>query len=240
MIISNSRKFIFVHVHKTAGSALKLALQPHLAWNDIVLGGTPFAEVLSPAYETAFNLHKHSTIDEIEATCGPEIVNDYYSFAFVRNPLVRTVSLYNYVADLFRGEGFTMGLTHDEMLDAARAQDPKYFHHILDWAASRAYYTSPDFSDFIRSPELESDIGFRPQVESLQSRKGDLMVDQLFKHEHLMRDLPRLWEKLGCRFMLPVWNRPKYHLLNPGDVSADDQEFLRARFAEDYVALNYD
>lgn len=240
MIISNSRKFIFVHVHKTAGSALKLALQPHLAWNDLVLGGTPLGEAVNDIYHDVFKLHKHSTIAEISKVCGPEIVESYYTFSIVRDPLARTVSLYNYIADLFRVEGRTMGIDHDEMRVAAREQNPKYAHHILEWSASRAYYSSENFSDFIRSPELAEDIGFRPQIEALQSRDRKLMVDQVFKHEHLLRDLPRIWDRVGCRFLLPVWNRPKVQKLKPENVSADDCDFLRRRFVDDYRAFDYE
>lgn len=240
MIISNSRKFIFVHVHKTAGSALKLAVEPHLSWNDIVLGGTPYGESLAPAYEKAHGLHKHSTITEIAKVVGEEVMADYHSFALVREPVARIVSLYNYVADLFRVEGITLGIDHDEMVEAARQHNPRYAHPILEWKASQAYYTTPDFSGFIRSELLAEDMGFRPQIESLQSRNGKIMVDQIFKHEHLLRDLPKIWDKLGCRFLLQHWNRPKTYRMSPADVAPDDRDYLRARFADDYTAFDYD
>ena len=49
MIISNSHKFIFVHVMKTAGTSVSAALDPWLRWNDIAIGGTRFGEQIQPA-----------------------------------------------------------------------------------------------------------------------------------------------------------------------------------------------
>ena len=47
MIISNSHKFIFVHILKTAGTSICAALDPTLRWNDVILGGTGFGEKMN-------------------------------------------------------------------------------------------------------------------------------------------------------------------------------------------------
>ena len=65
------------------------------------------------------------------------------------------------------------------------------------------------------------------------------MVDKVIKYEALLRDLPALWDKIGTRFMLPVENRPKFYRQPLADVSDDDRAFLRTRFADDYLALDY-
>ena len=39
--------------------------------------------------------------------------------------------------------------------------------------------------------------------------------------------------------MLPVENRPKFYRQPLADVSDDDRAFLRTRFADDYLALDY-
>ncbi|MGR3722843.1 sulfotransferase family 2 domain-containing protein [Abyssibius alkaniclasticus] len=241
MIISNSRKFIFVHIHKAAGTALKVALQPHLAWNDLVIGGSQFGDAVAPAYETHFGLTKHGGIQQIIDQCGAALVKDYFSFAIVRDPVARSVSLYNYIAEFFRYKGQSLGLQHDDLVIAARQEQLEMTPNLkfLDWPATRAYYLSPNFSDYIRSKELESDSGFQLQIDALQNQSGTLMVDKVIKYEALLRDLPALWDKIGTRFMLPVENRPKFYRQPLADVSDDDRAFLRTRFADDYLALDY-
>ena len=39
MIISNSKRFIFLHVPKAAGTSITIMLDAELEWDDIVLGG---------------------------------------------------------------------------------------------------------------------------------------------------------------------------------------------------------
>ena len=39
MIVSHSRRFVFVHLHKTAGTSVKQALRPHLAAGDFMTPG---------------------------------------------------------------------------------------------------------------------------------------------------------------------------------------------------------
>src|SRR5215469_2544795 len=58
MIISHSRRFIFVHIHKAGGTSVEQALDPHLAWNDLILGGSQFGEKIQGAYQKRFGLNK--------------------------------------------------------------------------------------------------------------------------------------------------------------------------------------
>jgi hypothetical protein len=44
MIISPGRKFIFVHIPKTGGTSLALALEDRAMKNDILIGDTPKAK----------------------------------------------------------------------------------------------------------------------------------------------------------------------------------------------------
>jgi hypothetical protein len=44
MIISKSRNYVFVHIPKTGGTALTLALEDRAAADDIIIGDTPKAK----------------------------------------------------------------------------------------------------------------------------------------------------------------------------------------------------
>src|SRR5215469_1250703 len=97
MIISHSRKFIFVHIHKTAGTSVEIGLDPWLSWDDVVLGSTPRGQAINNTYHARFGLNKHSSIAEIERVCGKQLVDGCFTFATVRHPVSRLCSLYNFV-----------------------------------------------------------------------------------------------------------------------------------------------
>lgn len=93
MIISHRKRFVFIHINKAAGTSIKNALKPYadfmyrkytLRRALYVLGlGGPVAE--------------HSTAVEIRERIGHTRFNDYFTFAFVRNPWDWQVSQYHYI-----------------------------------------------------------------------------------------------------------------------------------------------
>jgi len=79
MVLSETHKFIFIHIYKTAGSSISHALQP-------------YAKSLDPQiYPT------HIRASELASILGEQTYNTFFSFAFVRNPWDWQVSLYTYM-----------------------------------------------------------------------------------------------------------------------------------------------
>ena len=104
MILSASKEFIFIHLEKCGGTSVESALEPYLAWYDMIIGSTEFGEELQGLYTKRFGtetlrkemLWKHSTAHDIHAFVGPDQWDLFKKFSIVRDPVQLVISLYNF------------------------------------------------------------------------------------------------------------------------------------------------
>ena len=93
MIISHKYKFIFIRVPKTASTSIQFALGKICGPKDIV---TYFKEQIpghkSRNYE---GFGPHTPARKIKREIKPEIWNNYFKFAFERNPFDKMISSYS-------------------------------------------------------------------------------------------------------------------------------------------------
>jgi hypothetical protein len=106
MVISYSKKFIFVHIFKTAGTSVTKALERHSFkpqsmrprnWKTLL--STPKIQLLRR------EMHKHATALEIKQELGDATYNSFFKFSFVRNPWDWLVSLYHYILENPENDG---------------------------------------------------------------------------------------------------------------------------------------
>ena len=112
MLISESKRFIFVHVQKTAGSSLRDLLSPHALKPDHGRLNRVLSDLgLQRDWRRRF-FRTHANLRTAEARLPPEIYRDFRKVGFVRNPWERLLSWYGYVqntpghADCRAGEPF--------------------------------------------------------------------------------------------------------------------------------------
>lgn len=90
MIISDVKKFVFVHIPKTGGTSIRTVLEKYATvgvWRHKVNG-------ISPSKNR--KLSKHAKAAVLRECLGPARWDSLFSFAFVRNPWDRIVSNYFY------------------------------------------------------------------------------------------------------------------------------------------------
>lgn len=99
MLISYSHKFIFVHVYKVAGTSIRDALQPYSYDPDIFL---PTHILRKLGLQKLWPHHRlqrpagHSLAIEIKQQLPAKVFDEFYKFAFVRNPWDWQVSLFHF------------------------------------------------------------------------------------------------------------------------------------------------
>lgn len=178
MIISPSRRFVFVHIPKTGGTALTLALEGRARADDILIGDTPKAQArkrrlaeLTPAGR----LWKHSTLADV-AGVTPDELTDWFILTLVRNPWDRLLSYYHWL----RGQSFD--------------------HPAVSLAKST------EFSRFLNDPSTRAAFAAWPTAAYTRDSAGVDRVTLAARVEQLEVELQPLWDHLGFRLTVPRAN----------------------------------
>ena len=179
MIISRGRRYVFVHIPKTGGTSLALALEDRAMKDDVMLGDTPKARKRRrrvQGVETAGRLWKHSTLADIDGLVTAEELSGLFCFTLVRNPWERVASYYRWL----RGQGFD--------------------HPAV------ALAKATDFAGFLRHPQTQASLRAWPARRYMQDAAGRERCDLYIRLEHFAQDGAPLFEHLGFELELPRVN----------------------------------
>ena len=172
MIISRGRNFIFVHIPKTGGTSMALALERRAMADDIMLGDTPKAVKRRRRVkdvQARGRLWKHATLRDIEGLVSAEEIAGAFVFTLVRNPWDRIVSYYHWL----QAQGF-------------------------DHPAVTAAKTL-EFSEFLRAPQVAGPLKAASYGSYVTGPDGRERCDLFVRLEHLDEDLPVLEQALGIK-----------------------------------------
>lgn len=108
MLISDKKKFIFIHIYKTAGTSVSRLFVPYSRFIDRVaydfkltsslLGRiSTFMKWQDDGFKQFTGFRKHSKASDIKNKLGSEKYHEYFKFIFVRNPFDLLVSLFHYI-----------------------------------------------------------------------------------------------------------------------------------------------
>ncbi|MDN5788937.1 sulfotransferase family 2 domain-containing protein [Pseudorhodobacter sp.] len=170
MIISFRRKFIFVHIPKTGGTGLALALEARATKDDILIGDTPKALARRGRIKTLpakGRLWKHSTLADIDGLVLPEAMTEMFILTLVRNPWDRVVSLYHWL------------------------QSQSFDHPFVPLSKAQS------FSDFLCHPAVSSSLRAASSASYMQDAQGKDRCSLYLRLEHLAEDITPFEQHLG-------------------------------------------
>lgn len=179
MILSSGRRFVFVHIPKTGGTSLALALEARAMRDDLMLGDTPKAVKRRKRVQNLKangRLWKHSTLADIDGLVSDDVFKGLFAFTLVRNPWDRAVSYYHWL----------------------RAQS---FDHP---AVALAGKTS--FCEFVTHPHTHSSFRAYPARSYMLRADGVEQCDAYIRIEKFGRDARPLFDHLGFELSLPTVN----------------------------------
>jgi len=212
MIISSGRRYIFVHIPKTGGTALSLALEGRARADDILLGDTPKAKRRRhrlKGVQAAGRLWKHSTLADIDGLVPAEQIKDSFCFTLVRNPWDRMVSYYHWL----RGQGFD--------------------HPAVGLAKALS------FSEFLNHPQTQASLRAWPCGRYMRDAGGVERCNAFIRIEHFDEDANPFWAHLGFRLDLERVNASDRRTDYRGYYTQADAAMLAELCAEDIERFEY-
>ena len=157
-MISLQKRFLFVHIPKTAGNSIQSALRDYSEDQLVALrkeqDGIERFGLRNPYYKTK----KHSTLGEYRDALGNEQFRSLYKFTCVRNPWDRMVSYY-----------FTP-------TQSPETWDPKRFREIISKAVSVADYLRLDQGEEDPFANVDYIIRFENLADDFRTVCGTLGI----------------------------------------------------------------
>ncbi|MDY7562429.1 sulfotransferase family 2 domain-containing protein [Pseudomonas sp. 10B1] len=185
-------KCVFIHVPKCAGSSVAMSL----------FGDTPTGHMPLYWYEKQF----------------PERYAHYLKFGFVRDPLQRAWSAYNY------------------LLNNTQRRDKAAFELVNKYPSFDAF-----IDNWLHPENISKQIHFVPQHRFLENSIGSIDVDFIGRQESLIPDFLSLCEHLNVKAELQHINRsPGKHDENRDFCSAASRRKVREVYARDYELFSYE
>lgn len=179
MILSLGRSYVFIHIPKTGGTALALALEARAKADDMMLGDTPKARRRRHRIkdiETRGRKWKHSTLADIEGLIPDQSLRQMFAFTMVRNPWDRAVSYYHWLKE----QSFDNPAVH---------------------LAQKL-----SFCEFTCHPQTVAAFRNSPAASYMRHGDGHEQCQLYIRIEHFRDDARPLFDHLGFELTLPVSN----------------------------------
>jgi len=212
MPVSHNARCIFVHVPKTGGTSVETALGMFGRWQDEdrenMFGLIQSPDLLARPLGSSFL--QHLSIHELRDLLAEGPGAGYFSFAFVRNPWDRMVSIYH-------------------------RPDP----HLLAYANGTGIELAGlSFREFLARTEGIAHAHLAEQAQYVCDDSGKILVDYLGRFETLERDYTEVCRRLHIDVPLPRLNGSAHNTYR-SYYDENTKELLAGRYRKDIEIFGY-
>ena len=225
MVWRNKMKVILVHIPKTGGTSIEVAIHTHYyRYGYGVIFTNEKNKINQIRYE---NLKKvcemrsldvtksyalqHFTSNEYKIILGDDTFNEYFKFAICRNPYDRIVS------EFFWCQIPKIGNRHGQSFD-------DYLQYVQKCVLDRNYYETVYHDHFM------------PQHEFIYDEKNNLQIDRLFKYENFDEVENFLKEELNVTNIQHLNKRSNNKKI---ELTDKQKELIYEIYKNDFILLNY-
>ncbi|MGJ8544376.1 MAG: sulfotransferase family 2 domain-containing protein [Sulfitobacter sp.] len=212
MILSRGRRYLFIHIPKTGGTSLALALEGRAMKDDIMLGDTPKARNRRGRVkdvQARGRLWKHSRLADLDGLITAQEAAELFTFTLVRNPWDRVVSYYHWL----------------------RMQD--FDHPAVGEAKAQ------DFAGFLRADHVRASLRASPAASYMRDASGVERCRAYIRLEHFQTDAAPLFDHLGFTLELPHRNASQRPAQYRDLYDARSRESVAELCAEDIARFSY-
>jgi hypothetical protein len=231
MIVSPGRGYVFVHIPKTGGTSMALALEARAMRDDILIGDTPKARRRRgrlEGVETAGGSGSIPGFPTSRGFCPQERLAAMFVFTMVRNPWDRLVSYYHWLGvqrfdhpavRLAKALGFSAFLNHPETRTTfARERYGDYVRGAAAPVFVRLEHLAEDLAP------VEAHLGFRLDCRMRTGPNGRGLEGLLFAADAALVEssAQRTSARFGYRFEAggPRGLCPRLSAVGPRSISA--------------------
>ena len=215
MLISYDKKFIFFHVTKAAGTSVKKALQNYAQEPEQFKIKRPpkmLDNKLNPFYEMWESFLWHAKAREVKKELTEKVYNNFYKFAFVRNPWDWQVSYYHFI------------LKEKSHIRHNLVKLMSGFEEYLEWVINT------------KNPYPKGATKFQKDI--ITDYDGKLIVDFVGRYETLLQDFQYICTVLNLDASLPHLNS-SVHRDYRSYYNAKTRKIVEEYFQEDIELLGY-
>lgn len=184
MLISKSKKFIYIHVDRTGGTTFSKAFKKYtiFQWSHrfYMLCLSIFGEI------PAIHLLKEQSAKSLRDKIGKENFNSYFKFAMIRNPWEWLVSDYSY------RQQYKVATYHDIISKMS-------FEEYVKWKLLENYHTIDP---------LGKNRGLSAMFTD---ENGNQLVDHVGRFENFSEEFEYFCNKIGVKATLPHLNQSKFN-----------------------------
>jgi len=217
MLISYNHKFIFFHIAKVAGISIRNALKEYSQEPEAFKVKRPPKKLPNnkpnPFYEMWKSFLLHAKAKEAKTELPEEVYNNFYKFAFVRNPWDWQVSMYHFI------------LKETSHVKHKLVKSMTSFDEYLEWVIS----TENPYPK--GATKLQKDI--------ITDCDGKLIVDFVGRYETLVPDFNQVCRTLNIETSLPSLNRTIHRDYKSYYSSEKTKKMVGQHFKEDIELFGY-